>query len=164
MEIIKDVATVVGCCISVITLLGIIIKPVRKKVIDWIKHTSEATETSIAIQEMNKKLNVLEEKIDEIGKSSRETDATLIERIDTLDERVEKLDTRVLENERDRIKAELSDCASRCARGMKLYPEEKIHIDEIYSKYSNELHCNSTGSEFYHEIIKYYENQEWLKA
>ena len=156
MELIKNIATVVGCCISVITLLGIIIKPARKKVIDWIKHTSEATETSIAIQEMNKKL-------DEICKSSKETDAILIERIDTLDERVEKLDKRVLENERDRIKAELSEYASRCARKMKIYPEDKLHVDEIYAKYTNELHCNSTGSEFYHEIIQYYEHQDWLK-
>lgn len=163
MELIKNIATVVGCCISVITLLGIIIKPARKKIIDWIKHTSEATETSIAIQEMNKKLNVLEEKIDEIGKASKETDATLIERIDTLDERVEKLDKRVLENERDRIKAELSEYASRCARKMKIYPEDKLHVDEIYAKYTNELHCNSTGSEFYHEIVQYYEHQDWLK-
>lgn len=163
MELIKNIATVVGCCISVITLLGIIIKPARKKIIDWIKHTSEATETSIAIQEMNKKLNVLEEKIDEIGKASKKTDATLIERIDTLDERVEKLDKRVLENERDRIKAELSEYASRCARKMKIYPEDKLHVDEIYAKYTNELHCNSTGSEFYHEIIQYYEHQDWLK-
>lgn len=162
MELIKNIATVVGCCISVITLLGIIIKPARKKVIHWIKHTSEATETSIAIQEMNKKL-------DEICKSSKATDAILIERINTLDERVEKLDnnikkldTRVLENERDRIKAELSEYASRCARKMKIYPEEMTHINEIYYKYHEVLHCNSFGTKMYDIIEKYYESQDWL--
>ena len=46
---------------------------------------------------------------------------------------------------------------------MKLYPEEKLHIDEIYAKYAEELKCNHRGTEYYHEIVKYYENQDWLK-
>lgn len=171
MEIIKDVATVVGCCISVITLLSIIIKPARKKVVNWIKHTSEASETSMAIQEMNnnfqkinERFDSIETKIDKLDKSSKQTDATLIERIDTLDSRVEKLDERVLDNERDRIKAELSEYASRCARKMKIYPEEMTHINEIYYKYHEVLKCNSFGTKMYDIIIEYYENQEWLNT
>lgn len=164
MEVIKNIAAVVGCISTIIALATTIFKPIRKKIVNWIKHTSEASETSLAIQEIHNKLNVLERKIDEIGKSSKETDSTLIKRIDALDERVEKLDKRVLENERDRIKAELSEYASRCARGMKLYPEEMVHIEEMYTKYSNEMHCNHTGTENYNIIVSYYKNQEWLKA
>lgn len=153
MELIKDIAAVVGCISAIIALITTMFRPVRKKIVNWIKHTSEASETAIAIKEINAKIASLEDNVGDI-----------LTRVNKIDSRIKTLDQRVFENERDRIKAELSECAARCARGMKLYPEEKLHIDEIYSKYSNELHCNSIGSTLYHEIIKYYENQDWLKA
>lgn len=153
MELIKDIAAVIGCISAFIALITTIFKPIRKKIVNWIKHTSEASETSAAIKDINANITSLENNV-----------VTILERLDKIDNRIKTLDERVFENERDRIKAELSECASRCARGIKLYPEEKLHIDEIYSKYSNELHCNSTGSEAYHEIVKYYENQDWLKV
>ena len=153
MELIKDIAAVIGCISAFIALITTIFKPVRKKIVNWIKHTSEASETSAAIKDINANITALESNV-----------GAILERLDKIGNRIKTLDERVFENERDRIKAELSECASRCARGIKLYPEEKLHIDEIYSKYSNELHCNSTGSEAYHEIVKYYENQDWLKV
>lgn len=153
MELIKDIAAVIGCISAFIALITTIFKPIRKKIVNWIKHTSEASETSAAIKDINANITSLENNV-----------VTILERLDKIDNRIKTLDERVFENERDRIKAELSECAFRCARGIKLYPEEKLHIDEIYSKYSNELHCNSTGSEAYHEIVKYYENQDWLKV
>ncbi len=152
MESIKDIAAIVGCISAIIALITTIFKPVRKKFVNWVKHTSEASETSMAIKEINTKITTLESSVTEI-----------LGRVNKIDNRIETLGQKVFENERDRIKAELSEYASRCARGMKIYPEEKLHIDEIYSKYSNELHCNSTGSEYYHEIVKYYDHQDWLK-
>lgn len=153
MELIKDIAAAIGCISAFIALITTIFKPIRKKIVNWIKHTSEASETSAAIKDINASITGLESNVEAI-----------LERLDQIENRIKTLDERVFENERDRIKAELSECASRCVRGIKLYPEEKLHIDEIYSKYSNELHCNSTGSEAYHEIVKYYENQNWLKV
>lgn len=153
MELIKDIAAAIGCISAFIALITTIFKPIRKKIVNWIKHTSEASETSAAIKDINASITGLESNVEAI-----------LERLDQIENRIKTLDERVFENERDRIKAELSECASRCARGIKLYPEEKLHIDEIYSKYSNELHCNSTGSEAYHEIVKYYESQNWLKV
>lgn len=164
METIKDIAAVVGCISAIIALITTIFKPVRKKIVNWVKHTSEASETSVAIKSINDRLNALEKKIDEFVTASKTTENTIIERINVLDDRVEKLDRRVLENERDRIKSELSEYASRCARGMKIYPEEMIHIEEMYTKYSNEMHCNHTGTENYNIIVNYYKNQDWLKA
>lgn len=146
MEIIKNIAAVIGCITAAIGLIGIIFKPIRKGISDWIKKIIGSSESANAIKRIDVSLLALDGKID------------------NLYERVEKLDQRVFENERDRIKAELSEYVSRCARGMKIYPEEKVHIDEIYTKYTNELHCNSTGSEFYHEILQYYEHQDWLKV
>lgn len=153
MELIKDIGAVIGCISAFIALITTIFKPIRKKIVNWIKHTSEASETSAAIKDIKSDITTLEGNI-----------GAILERLDKIDNRIKTLYERVFENERDRIKAELSECASRCARGIKLYPEEKLHIDEIYSKYSNELHCNSTGSEAYHEIVKYYESQNWLKV
>ena len=153
MELIKDIAAVIGCISAFIALITTIFKPVRKMIINWIKHTSEASETSVAIKDINASIMELKGNMEAI-----------LKRLEQIEKSVKTLDERVFENERDRIKAELSECASRCARGIKLYPEEKLHIDEIYSKYSNELHCNSTGSEAYHEIVKYYESQNWLKV
>lgn len=153
MEAIKDVAAIVGCISAIIALITTIFRPARKRFIDLIKRTSEASETAIEIKEINKKITALEGITSEI-----------LGNIGNIDKRITSLDKRVFENERDRIKAELSEYASRCARGMKLYPEDKLHIDEIYSKYADELHCNSTGTEFYHEIVKYYDQQDWLKS
>ena len=153
MELIKDIAAIIGCISAFIALITTIFKPVRKMIVNWIKHTSEASETSVAIKDINASVMELKGNMEAI-----------LKRLEQIEKSVKTLDERVFENERDRIKAELSECASRCARGIKLYPEEKLHIDEIYSKYSNKLHCNSTGSEAYHEIVKYYESQNWLKV
>ena len=153
MELIRDIAAVIGCISAFIALITTIFKPIRKRIVNWIKYTSEASETSAAIKDIKSDIATLEGNM-----------GAILERLDQIENCIKTLYERVFENERDRIKAELSECASRCARGIKLYPEEKLHIDEIYSKYSNELHCNSTGSEAYHEIVKYYESQNWLKV
>lgn len=152
MELIKDIAAVIGCISAFIALVTTIFKPVRKKIVNWIKHTSEASETSAAVKEINAKITELEGNVGEI-----------LERIDKIDDRIKTLDKRVFENERDRIKAELSEYASRCARGIKIYPEEMTHINEIYYKYHEILGCNSFGTKMYDVIVKYYESQEWLR-
>lgn len=153
MELIKDIAAVIGCISAFIALVTTIFKPVRKKIVNWIKHTSEASETSAAVKEINAKITALEGNVGEI-----------LKRIDKIDDRIKTLDKRVFENERDRIKSELSEYASRCARGMKIYPEEMVHIEEMYTKYSNDLHCNHTGTQNYNIIANYYKSQDWLKA
>lgn len=153
MELIKDIAAVIGCISAFIALVTTIFKPVRKKIVNWIKHTSEASETSAAVKEINVKITALEGNVGEI-----------LERIDKIDDRIKTLDKRVFENERDRIKAELSEYASRCARGIKIYPEEMTHINEIYYKYHDILGCNSFGTKMYDVIVKYYESQEWLRG
>ena len=153
MELIKDIAAVIGCISAFIALVTTIFKPVRKKIVNWIKHTSEASETSAAVKEINVKITALKGNVGEI-----------LERIDKIDDRIKTLDKRVFENERDRIKAELSEYASRCARGIKIYPEEMTHINEIYYKYHEILGCNSFGTKMYDVIVKYYESQEWLRG
>ena len=153
MELIKDIAAIVGCISAIIALVTTMFRPVRKKIVNWIKHTSEASETAITIKDINTKIASLEDSVGDI-----------LTRVNKIDSSIKTLDQRVFENERDRIKSELSEYASRCARGLKIYPEEMVHIEEMYAKYSDTLHCNHTGTQNYKVIVNYYKNQDWLKG
>lgn len=157
IEIITDIASVFGSIMTIIAFLSLLLKPTRKKIEEWIRNVTWSEETKKAIENHT-------QSIDTLKANSEKADKQILSHMQEIDTRLDKLDKRVLENERDRIKAELSEYASRCARGMKIYPEEMMHIEEIYAKYSNEMHCNSTGSQNYHTIVDYYKNQEWLKA
>lgn len=157
MEKLTDIASTLGSIMTIIAFISLFLKPTRKKIEEWIRTVTDSEETKKAIKDHTQSINAL--KI-----NSEKADKQILTHMQEIDTRLDKLDKRVLENERDRIKAELSEYASRCARGMKLYPEEMMHIEEMYAKYSNEMHCNSTGSQNYHTIVDYYKNQEWLKA
>lgn len=145
-EIIKNASSIVGLILSSLTLLGIIIKPIRKAIIKWIVNIVGGSDVLKEVKEIKTSLDSMNEKMD------------------TVEERLDKLDQRVLENERDRIKSELAVYTSKCARKMKIYPEEMSHINDIYYKYHEILRCNSLGTSMYNEIVKYYENQDWLKC
>lgn len=157
IEIITDIASVFGSIMTIMAFLSLLLKPTRKKIEEWIRNVTGSEETKKAIENHT-------QSIDTLKANSGKADKQILSHMQEIDTRLDKLDKRVLENERDRIKAELSEYTSRCARGMKIYPEEMMHIEEMYAKYSNEMHCNSTGSQNYHTIVDYYKNQDWLKA
>ena len=170
-EIIRDIAGFLSCLTVIITFLGLVLKPTRNRIETWIRKVMQSDELvstmdahTNQLDQLSKKLDVQEEKLDIQEKKSDAADKQILSHMQGIDTRLDKLDQRVLENERDRIKSELSEYASRCARGMKIYPEEMVHIEEMYEKYSNQLHCNHTGTQNYNTIANYYKNQEWLKA
>ena len=163
---------------TIIAFLSLIIKPTRRKLEAWIRKVTEADNTSkrldgvtSSIAKQRKDIEVLSAKLDKqqvelnnIKTQSDISDQKMLTHMHEIDTSINKLDTRVLENERDRIKSELSEYASRCARGLKIYPEEMVHIEEMYSKYTNTLHCNHSGTQNYNIIVDYYKNQAWLKG
>ena len=163
IEIIKDISSILSCVLVIISFLGLIIKPTRQKLENWIRKVTSSQETTEKLNELSIKLDQQQQKLDDQEKTSAEADKQILSHMKEIDTRLDKLDQRVLENERDRIKAELSEYASRCARGMKIYPEEMVHIEEMYHKYKDQMHCNSTGSQNYQTIVDYYEKQAWLK-
>lgn len=170
-EIIRDIAGFLSCITVIITFLGLVLKPTRKRIETWIRKVMKSDELvstmdahTNQLDQLSKKLDVQEKKLDIQEKKSDAADKQILSHMQGIDTRLDKLDQRVLENERDRIKSELSEYASRCARGMKIYPEEMVHIEEMYAKYSNQLHCNHTGTQNYNIIANYYKNQDWLKA
>ena len=170
-EIIRDIAGFLSCLTVIITFLGLVLKPTRNRIETWIRKVMKSDELvstmdahTNQLYQLSKKLDVQENKLDIQEAKSNAADKQILSHMQGIDTRLDKLDQRVLENERDRIKSELSEYASRCARGMKIYPEEMVHIEEMYAKYSNQLHCNHTGTQNYNTIANYYKNQEWLKA
>ena len=126
--------------------------------------TSSIAKQRKDIEVLSAKLDKQQVELNNIKTQSDISDQKMLTHMHEIDTSINKLDTRVLENERDRIKSELSEYASRCARGLKIYPEEMVHIEEMYSKYTNTLHCNHSGTQNYNIIVDYYKNQAWLKG
>lgn len=143
MEIIKDIAAVVGCVSACMTLLIAVIKPLRQYLINSIVNKAQSQKTQ-------EDLKIISNKIDKISIDNED-----------IKDRIARVEKNVLENEADRIRAELFDCGNRCRRGIRLHPEEFDHIQTIFDKYSNVLHQNHTGEIEYNFICNYYNNQEF---
>jgi uncharacterized protein YdcH (DUF465 family) len=143
VEIFKNIASVFGCISACIALLVTIIKPLRQKIIDsFIKKTKDAKR---------------DEKIDDIDKKIDK----LLENHEHLEDRLTRVENNVLDNEADRIRAELFDCGNRCRRGIRLHPEEMEHIRAIYHKYKDVLHQNHEGDAEFDFIVQYYNQQNF---
>ena len=143
MEIFKNIATVVGCISACIALLVAIIKPLRRWLIDSFVKKSKDTKRDEKIDRMDKKID------------------KLLENNECLDNRLTRVEKNVLENEADRIRAELFDCGNRCRRGIRLHPEEMEHIRAIYHKYKSVLHQNHEGDSEFDFINQYYNQQSF---
>jgi hypothetical protein len=143
MEIFKNIATVVGCISACMTLLVAIFKPLRRWLINsFIRKSKDITRDD--------KIDKMDKKIDK-----------LLENNECLDSRLTRVENNVLENEADRIRAELFDCGNRCRRGIRLHPEEMEHIRAIYHKYKNVLRQNHEGDAEFDFITRYYNNQSF---
>ena len=141
MEIFKNIATVVGCISACIALSVTIIKPLRQKMIDSFIKKSKDTKRDETIDNMDKKID------------------KLLEKNQSLDDRLTSVEDNVLENEADRLRSELFDCGNRCRRGIRLHPEEMEHIRAVFTKYSEKLKQNGTGSAEMDFITDYYNRQ-----
>lgn len=145
MEIFKNIATVVGCISACIALLITIIKPLRQILVNSIAHKSQYQKMIDNIEKLNNKLD-----------ESLTNDAKI-------QERLEKVEKNVLENEAERLKSELSTYYNKCCRGLQVFPEEMLRIDEVYDKYHNKLGLNHVGTKMYDAIEKYYKQQDFIK-
>ena len=145
MEIFKNIATIVGCISACIALLITIIKPLRQKIIDSFVHNSQQAN-------LQTNMNNLSSKID-----------LLIEANEKMDNRTKKIEEHILENESDRLKSELSMYYNRCCRGLQVFPEEMLRVEEVYDRYHNKLGLNHIGTNMYDAIEKYYKQQDFIK-
>ena len=167
MEIFKNIATVVGCISACIALLITIIKPLRQILVNSIAHKSQyqkmidnmgdlkalAFKSNVDFSDLTAELLAeINNKLDE----SLTNDAKI-------QERLEKVEKNVLENEAERLKSELSTYYNKCCRGLQIFPEEMLRIDEVYDKYHNKLGLNHIGTKMYDAIEKYYKQQDFIK-
>lgn len=143
MEVIKDIAAIVGCIMTCLGLLTAIIKPLRQRLIDSFIRKSKDTKRDEKIDKMDKKID------------------KLLESHKCLDDRLTRVEDNVLENEADRLRSELFDCGNRCRRGIRLHPEEMEHIRVVFAKYSQKLQQNGTGEAEYNFIRDYYNHQDF---
>ena len=145
MEIFKNIATIVGCISACIALLITIIKPLRQKIIDSFVHNSQQANLQINMNNLSSKIDLL------------------IEANEKMDNRTKKIEEHILENESDRLKSELSMYYNRCCRGLQVFPEEMLRVEEVYDRYHNKLGLNHIGTNMYDAIEKYYKQQDFIK-
>lgn len=143
MEVFKNIATVVGCFSACIALAITIIKPLRQRLIDSFIRKTKDTKRDAQIDSMDKKID------------------KLLSAQECLDNRLTRVEKNVLDNEADRIRAELFDFGNRCRRGIRLHPEEMEHIRAIYRKYKDVLKQNHEGDAEFDYICGYYNQQSF---
>lgn len=145
MEIFKNVATVVGCISACIALAVTIFKPLRQLIINSFVRKLQQTDCQVTIEDLNKKIDLL-------IRSNEKTE-----------DRMKKIEEHMLENESDRLKSELSMYYNRCCRGLQIFPEEMLRVEEVYNRYHNKLGLNHIGTNMYDAIEKYYKQQDFIK-
>ena len=143
IEVFKTVGTIVGCISACIALSLTIIKPLRQRFIDSMIKKTKDDKRDIKIDKMDQKID------------------KLLETNEGLENRLTRVERNVLDNEADRIRAELFDCGNRCRRGIRLHPEEMEHIRAIYHKYKDVLHQNHEGDAEFDFINQYYNQQSF---
>lgn len=145
MEIFKNIATVVGCISACFGLLITIIKPLRQQIINSIARKAQSDK---AVQD----IKLLSDKID-----------ILVEDNKKIREHMRQIEENIIEDQSDRLKAELSNYYNRCCRGLQIFPEEMLRVEEVYDIYHNKLGLNHVGTNMYDAIAKYYNQQDFIK-
>ena len=85
----------------------------------------------------------------------------LLDANDKLNTQLTQVKTNVLNNEADRLRAELFDCGNRCRRNIRLHPEEMEHIRAVFKKYATVLGQNGAGETEFNFITNYYNHQDF---
>lgn len=99
----KNIATVVGCILTCITFVTLLCKPLRNKFIEWIRKTSNISESEKAIKELRKNFDEMNQTIRQHLEDSTQFRKEIKDQFDNLNQEISRLtgnDVLVL---RDRI-------------------------------------------------------------
>jgi hypothetical protein len=158
IETIKNISVIISVVLSFITLVTtlttLIVKPLRKRFIAFIKKSTNDVEQDNIIKQQAEAIKREDEDIKELKIS-----------VNQIVDIISDLKDKILKNESDRLRSELFSCGNRCRREIPLSGEEFRHIQEVYAKYHEELHCNGIGEDEYNFIKDYFNskiNQEKL--
>lgn len=149
VETIKNISLIISVATSSIalitTLTTLIVKPLRKRFIAFIKRSTNDVEKDMILKQQAEAIKKEDADIKEL----KETVNQVVDIIQELKERIFK-------NEADRLRSELFDCGNRCRRRIPLSGEEYRHIQGVFKKYSEELHENGSGEDEYNFITTYF--------
>ena len=158
IEQIKNISVIISVIMSSITLITtlttLIVKPLRKKFIAFIKKSTNDVEKDMILKQQAEAIQREDADIKELKQS-----------VNQIVDIISELKDRILKNESDRLRSELFSCGNRCRREIPLSGEEFRHIQDVFKKYSEELKCNGIGEDEYNFIKDYFNsknNQEKL--
>ncbi len=162
----KNITVITGCGLSISAFLGLIIKPIRKKLLRWFIKVTHSEEIKMLDEKINKVEKEAKKEISDLNKRfdklEKDTSSALSQIVDEIKDIAKKMTG----NEADRLRGELFNYGNRCRRGLPLYADEFRYIQTIWKKYDKELHENSIGEEEYKFISDYFNstiNQEMSK-
>lgn len=158
IESIKNISLIISVATSsialVTTLTTLIVKPLRKRFIAFIKKSTNDVEKDTILKQQAEAIKREDADIKDLKQS-----------VNQIIDVVQDLKDRILKNESDRLRSELFSCGNRCRREIPLSGEEFRHIQDVFRKYSEELKCNGIGEDEYNFIKDYFNsknNQEKL--
>lgn len=149
IESIKNISLIISVAMSSITLITtlttLIVKPLRKRFIAFIKSSTNDVEKDMILKQQAEAIKREDEDIKELKQS-----------VNQIIDVIQELKERIFKNEADRLRSELFDCGNRCRRRIPLSGEEYRHIQGVFRKYSKELHENGSGEDEYNFITTYF--------
>lgn len=162
MELIKNIAAVVGCISACIALIVTIVKPLRTGVVNYFGRKANESKFNIEHKQLLSQMSQMTSELPALNQIPVliEQNKKMQNDIELLIGRVDDLQSKVLLNESDRLKSELFACGNQCRRGMVLHPEEFDHIREVYKKYNEDLGQNHSGTIEFEYIYDYYNSQK----
>lgn len=131
MEVIKDIAAVVGCVLSCFSLLTVIVKPFRKKIVNFIAEVADKPETVKAINELRQEMNVIKLQIEENAEENRRHHGELHVKIDAIATAEKKSNVAL----KDIIRESIVDTYYTNLQNKKLHYEEWETVSELADSY-----------------------------
>ena len=152
MELIKDVAAIVGCITACVGLATLIIKPLRSSMKRWVQTVVGDSDVSTAVQDLKsqfeKRMNELKEEVGANSNSLKE-----------VDNKIAALERRITKDEIHRMKEIIFSCADRCRRGAFISQHEYEYVCEVFNIYSTILLQNGGGEAEFNYIVDHYNHQ-----
>lgn len=152
MELVKDVAAVVGCITACFGLAAMIIKPLRNAMKRWVQSIVGDSDISVAVQNLETKFD---KRMKEIA-TNVDTNNTSLKDIN---DKIAALERRITKDEIHRMKEIIFSCADRCRRGAYISQHEYEYVCEVFNIYSTILLQNGGGEAEFNYIVDHYNHQ-----
>ena len=152
MELVKDIAAVVGCITACVGLATLIVKPLRNSMKHWVQTVVGDSDISTAVQNLETNLtNQMKELTNRVDSNCSA--------LDNVNDQIAKLERRITKDEIHRMKEIIFSCADRCRRGAFISQHEYEYVCEVFNIYSTILLQNGGGEAEFNYIVEHYNNQ-----